>query len=369
MRAGFADDLRCPECASELALEAFGTRESAITEGALRSRCGRAYPIVGGVPRLLPDDLAATLPQRFGEFFAAHPELRPASSADTRQETLDTARAFGDEWQRFPELLDVHQQIFDWYFEGPREMRWDGLRALDAGCGMGRWLHFAAERGARIVGMDASAAIDVAAARDGHRADLVQADLRKPPFALSAFDLVYSLGVVHHLEDPVVGVRVLSGLVRPGGELRLYVYRSLEGDPPLRRALLSGVTAVRRVTTRLPYAVLHAFCWVVSLVATGAFLWPRRLLRRGALGDRLTRGLPLVQYTDVPFGMLVAEQFDRFAAPIEFRYTREQVEGWIEAIGFERIAVLPELGWRAIARRPRGQSASEQARGDPSSLG
>jgi SAM-dependent methyltransferase len=303
------------------------------------------------VPRILPDDLAGTLPGRFPRFFDEHPELRPRASSAARQGTLDTADAFGDEWQRFPELLDVHRQIFEWYFEGPQDVQWEGLRALDAGCGMGRWLHFAAERGARAVGVDASAAIDVAAARDGHRADFVQADLRRPPFAPGAFDLVYSLGVVHHLEQPVEGVRVLSSLVRPAGELRLYVYRSLRAEPALRRALLAAVTALRRVTTRLPYPVLHAFCWLVADVATLAFLLPRRLLRRWPWGDRLTRGLPLVQYTDVPFRMLVAEQFDRFAAPIEFRYTQDDVAGWIDAIGFERVAVLAGLGWRAIARR------------------
>ena len=118
-----------------------------------------------------------------------------------------------------------------------------------------------------------------------------------------------------------------------------------------RTTMASLITALRRMTTRLPYALLHAFCWLVGVVATLAFLWPRRLFRRFVWGERLTRGLPLVQYADVPFRMLVAEQFDRFAAPIEFRYRREDVAGWIRAIGFEEVAILPELGWRAIARR------------------
>ena len=109
---------------------------------------------------------------------------------------------------------------------------------LDAGCGMGRWLHFARAAGAEIVGMDVSAAIDVAAAREGDGADFVQADLRFPPFAPESFDLVYSLGVVHHLEEPMAGVRALAKLVRPGGELRLYVYRTLEDEPWWKRLLL-----------------------------------------------------------------------------------------------------------------------------------
>ena len=248
--------------------------------------------------------------------------------------------------------MKVHEAIFRWYFEGPAEVRWEGLEVLDAGCGMGRWLHFARRAGARVVGMDVSQAIDVAAAREGGGADFVQADLRRPPFAPASFDLVYSLGVVHHLEDPLAGVRALARLVRPGGEVRLYVYRTLDDEPLWRRALFAAVTRLRRVTTRLPYPAVHAVAWLVAAAASALFLWPRRLLRRWSAGDRLTRGLPLVHYTDVPFRMLVAEQFDRLVAPIEGRFTREEVAGWLRDAGLDVVAILPDLGWRAIGRRP-----------------
>jgi SAM-dependent methyltransferase len=261
-------------------------------------------------------------------------------------------RAFGDEWQRFPQLLDVHRGIFEWYFEGPPPVHWQGLQVLDAGCGMGRWLHFAVEKGAEIVGMDVSPAIDVAAARDGDHADFVQADLRWPPFPPESFDLVYCFGVLHHLEEPQVGVRALAKLVRPGGELRLYVYRTLEGEPWWKRGLFAVVTGLRHLTTRLPYVAVHAISSFVSVVATVLLLWPRRLLRRWRWGDRLTRPLPLVHYADVPFRMLVSEQFDRLVAPIEGRFRRDQVEDWLRDVGFDVVAILPGLGWRAIGRRP-----------------
>ena len=45
-------------------------------------------------------------------------------------------------------------------------------------------------------------------------------------------------------------------------------------------------------------------------------------------------------------------QFDRLVAPIEGRFCREDVEGWLRDVGFEVVAVLPGLGWRAIGRRP-----------------
>jgi SAM-dependent methyltransferase len=270
-------------------------------------------------------------------------------------------RAFADEWRRFPDLLEVHKEIFHWYFEGLQPMQWDGVEVLDAGCGMGRWLHFARLAGARIVGMDVSAAIEVAAAREGQMADFVQADLRTPPFASRSFDLVYCLGVLHHLEDPVAGVRALAQLVRPGGQLRLYVYRTLKDEPAWRRTVLAGVTGLRRVTTRLPYWMVHAVAWVLSVVATIFFLWPRRLVRRWSAGERVTRALPLIHYADVPFRMLVSEQFDRLVAPIEGRYSREEVVRWLLEAGLDVEAILPGLGWRAIGRVRRQESLHDES--------
>ena len=358
MRGAFAEGLRCPCCRAAFAVEVREERAGVVREAALRAPCGRAFPVIEGVPRILPPDLAADLPARHPAFFERHPDLGPVAPTAVRPDSLRTQRAFGDEWRRFPELLAVHERIFHWYFEGPRPPVFEGRRVLDAGCGMGRWLHFVRRSGAEVVGMDASPAIDVAAAREGDAADFVQADLRWPPFPPSSFDLVYSFGVVHHLEEPEAGVGALAGLVRPGGELRLYVYRSLEDEGLARRALLGAVTLLRRVTTRLPYAALHAVSWMVSALATAFFLLPRRLLRRAALGDRLTRGLPLVHYADVPFRMLVAEQFDRVGAPLEGRYRADEVEGWLRRAGLEVEAILPDLGWRVIARRPDAGSAA-----------
>jgi hypothetical protein len=104
---------------------------------------------------------------------------------------------------------------------------------------------------------------------------------------------------------------------------------------------------------RLPPGGLHAFSWIVAAAATALFLIPHRVGRRMPGIGRWTAQLPLTQYTDVPFRMLVAEQYDRFGAPLEGRFRREDVEAWLRGAKLDVVAILPELGWRAIAKKPR----------------
>jgi len=353
--------LRCATCGESYRLDVYAGSGNLIREAALRCRCWRPVPVIAGVPRILPEGIEHTLVAAHAEFYRRHPGFLPRSPAAGLAPPVRTLHAFGDEWRRFPGLLGVHERIFDWYFEGPEPVRWKGLRVLDAGCGMGRWLHFARRSGADIIGMDLSPAVDVAAAREGDGVEFVQADLRRPPFPPESFDLVYCLGVLHHLEEPLEGVRALSRLVRPGGELRIYVYRTFEGEPRWKRALLATVTGLRRITTQLPYSAVHVTAWLVAVLATLLLIWPCRLLSRWAWGERLVQGLPLAHYTDVPFRMVVSEQFDRLVAPIERRFSRQAVEGWLRDVGFEIVAILPGLGWRAIGRRPTAGEATHAA--------
>ena len=68
----------------------------------------------------------------------------------------------------------------------------------------------------------------------------------------------------------------------------------------------------------------------------------------------LAESLPLKQYASYPFSVCVNDQFDRFSAPIERRYTRAQVRGWFERAGMEEVAVRPHYGWVGTGRLRAG---------------
>jgi hypothetical protein len=74
---------------------------------------------------------------------------------------------------------------------------------------------------------------------------------------------------------------------------------------------------------------------------------PSKMLSKSGPGRRLTRYLPLQTYVNYPFGVLVNDQFDRFSAPLERRFTKTEVEAMMRRAGLVDIEVLPNYGWVA----------------------
>lgn len=103
---------------------------------------------------------------------------------------------------------------------------------LVVGCGSGRHAVQAATRyaGARVLGVDLSRASLGYAQRKSEELGLTnvryaQADLLE--LKDLSFDVIECVGVLHHMEDPQEGLRILSGLLRPGGVMYLGLYSRL----------------------------------------------------------------------------------------------------------------------------------------------
>lgn len=374
MRKNLLELIVCPLCAGSLALESFDAQSSDETlAGLLGCRCGASYPIIGGIPRLLPPELQSMLWEMHPEFYRQYGERLPAGIMPLEQsrdvtvieeddkalsKQRETARSFGYEWQAFSEILPDYESNFRWYFErfSPEDFR--GKRILDAGCGTGRHTYYASQTAREVIAMDLSQAIEVAARnnREHRNTHFVQADIYRPPFRPDSFDFIYSLGVLHHLPDPEKGFRSLLRLLRRGGFMNIYLYWNLEGEAAWRRALLHVVTGARRITTRMPHKMLKKVSWGVAALFEVAFVTPARILGRFNTTSSLADRVPLGHYRKYSFRVLHTDQFDRFSAPIENRYSSAEVAGWFERAGLEDVKILGGQGWRASGRNG-GQKA------------
>jgi len=325
--------------------------------------CGARYSIIGGIPRILTPEFQSMLWEMHPEFFQKFKERLPesllpkgAEDASATDKSVakqrETARSFGYEWQAFSEMLPDYESNFLWYFErfSPEEFR--GQRILDAGCGTGRHTYYMSQLAREVVAMDLSQAIEVAARnnRANENTHFIQADIYHPPFPPDSFDFIYSLGVLHHLPDPEKGFRSLLGLLRAGGFANIYLYWNLEGEAAWKRGLLHVVTGVRLVTTRIPHTLLKKASWVAAALFEVMFVTPARILDKVPLTRPLAARVPLGHYRRYSFRVLYTDQFDRFSAPIENRYSRAEVAGWFERAGGADVVILGGQGWRASGR-------------------
>lgn len=306
--------LVCPACGGE-----FAPGDARIVCRA----CGLEVAAPGGVPRFVPAGLDETSER--------------------------TRRSFGYEWTHFADWTASGDTNFQDYFGDLELARLSQALVLDAGCGMGRHARMLGPHVGQLVALDFSDAIDQAAQALAvlPHAGCLQADLANPPLRDASFDFVYSLGVLHHLEDTSGALARLARLTRPGGRLRVYLYWQPEG---WRGRVLSLVNALRPITTRLPFGVLKAWCFCLSVGLWLGLIVPYRAL--AALGATWVTRLPLFQYVKYPFVILYNDQFDRFSAPLEKRYRAEQVRALLAAAGLIDIRVWPRYGWIAEGRRP-----------------
>ena len=336
MRPDLLAWLRCPACGGSfdnisfrgsvrLQADLVGPAEAGRSEdGTLRcSNCGLDTPVRHGIPRFvdLPEDETARR----------------------------TQASFGYEWTHFNDWRPSGETNFNDYFQA---LDLESLRTavvLDGGCGMGRHARQIARFARRVVAIDFSRAIDQAAANtaEAGNVDCVQADLLALPLADGAFDFAYSLGVLHHLDRTEQALARLVRTLKPGGRLRIYLYWKRHG---WKGRLLDAVTVARRVTTRMPFPVLRAFCRVLSYGLFGGVVLPYRAL--STAGVRGIEEWPLFVYSKYPFNVLYNDQFDRFSAPIEKRYDPDEVRALLERAGLVNVTVRPCFGWLADGIKP-----------------
>jgi len=292
-----------------------------------------SYPIVDGIPRLLPDA-----------------PLRESPGAATQE-------SFGYEWEHFDALLpDYEQEVQNYFYVVPEDKLNDAV-ILDAGCGMGRWAHYVCRKSIRrLYALDFSRAIDRAARTlaDMSAAHCIQADICRLPFRPQTFDFVYSLGVLHHLENPDLGMASLVKSMKENGSLLVYLYYALENRPAFYRIIFRAITWARRTTSKLSKPWMHRLAWVIGLgiyLPLAKFAW---LLEKIGLKDA-AKNIPLYHYRNATIRFMVGDAFDRFATPIENRYTRAEIEAWLK-----RYDLLPVFSdrtpyWVAYSQRITGK--------------
>lgn len=313
--------INCLHCRSDLSLRNIEETEGAeiIEADLFCSTCSAVYPVIRGVPRFVSHEVS-------------------------RKTDLHTGEKFAVSWKKFSRLdARYHQQFFDWLAPvTPADLK--GKIVLEAGCGKGRHTAVVADSGAKqVVSVDIGDSVDIAYANAGHlpNVHIIQSDINAMPFS-NVFDVAFSVGVLHHMEDPRSGFNAVSRLVKPGGTICVWLYgRENNGwIVNLINPLRHGVTSKVSGSVLSPIAVL---------MTIPLFIVAKFLVRPYAQLQSKNNWMPELFYQrylayigEFDFKEIESIVFDHLVAPVAYYLRRSEIEAWFD--NTERFS-KPLLRW------------------------
>ena len=261
--------------------------------------------------------------------------------SDAAQEQLGSPERFGHSWNIFNEILPIHEEQFVRWTSGIEEADWKGKRFLDVGCGIGRNSWWPLTYGAA-----SSLSIDIdertlAAARSNlakYDSAVVENRSAYEINETDQFDIAFSIGVIHHLDDQPAAVRQMQQAVRPGGTVLVWLY-GYENNEWLVRFF---DPARRFFFSKLPLSLVY----FLSLPAT-ALLW---LFLKVGLGR--TEYMRLIR--TFSFRHLRAIVYDHMIPRIARYYKKSEAIALLEEAGLKDVQAhwVNEMSWTVTGVKP-----------------
>lgn len=266
---------------------------------------------------------------------------------------LKTVEGFGEEWSKFDQSeLDERErlQIFESYFKiFPWESLPENAKGFDLGCGSGRWAKSVAPRVGTLVCIDASAdALEVAKTnlKNQTNCEFHNASVAEMPLENGSMDFGYSLGVLHHIPNPIEGIKQCTSKLKKGAPFLIYLYYAFDNRPAWFRAVWKISDIFRRGIAKLPTSLKHFVAEVIALTVYFPLARIAYLLEKIGLN---VSAFPLSIYRDKSFYTMRTDALDRFGTRLEYRFTRREIEEMLSEAELEKIEFSDEMPfWCAV---------------------
>lgn len=295
------------------------------------------------------------------KFFLEHDSLSIPSFVEDEDYNIDeaTVRAFAKEWALYNEFSDEDlEQIGAEYFDIINlDDFGDDAEALDIGCGSGRWSIYVAPFFKKIEALDPNVSIVHAASINKKYRNIrfTHASVSAIPFPDNSFDLVFSLGVLHHVPNTNEAIAKAIQKVKPGGSLLLYLYYALDNRGWGYKQLFKGVNLIRLFISRMPAFIKEWSCDLIALLIYLPLSYISLGLQLTRLRPLILLGLkmPLAYYAGKSFTIMRNDALDRFGTPLEKRFTKHEIYSTLCEYGMTEIIFSENAPfWHVRAKKP-----------------
>lgn len=264
---------------------------------------------------------------------------------------------FGDEWLKFndfenDELEKIGKDYFD-IIDGLNIINSESI-VLDAGCGTGRWSKVLCNKVKFIEAIDPSNAV-VAAKRllkNENSIRVTKANIDTIPFADNTFDLVMSVGVLHHIPNTQDALTKLVQKIKSGGYFYGYLYYNFENRGVFFKTLFWLSNLLRKGISKSPSIIKGTICDIIALVIYFPCAKIARLIKWVFEGKKYYQNIPLSYYYDKSLMIMRNDALDRFGTRLEKRYSKSNIIELSEKCGLTDIKFSDrEPYWHFIAKK------------------
>lgn len=265
--------------------------------------------------------------------------------------TSQTIHDFGEQWIQFKKnegyygsqglLKDLLHP-----FLTPDDIK--DKQVADIGSGTGRIVKMLLDAGAsHVTGIEPSKAFQVMQQQNfpASRVTLLQGKGEiLPPIAV--LDYVFSIGVLHHIPDPIPVVQAAYRALKPGGRFVVWLYGQ-EGN----EIYLSVAPVLRGFTKKMPDRWLIFLSWMLAVPLTLYIGLCRyiKLPMRTYMRDHLGR---------LSFHQRVMTIFDQLNPAYAKYYKKQEAIDLIQNAGFVHVQTFNRHGysWTVIGTKPNARS-------------
>jgi len=259
---------------------------------------------------------------------------------------INVVNDFGMEWSKFDQssVSEIElKKIFQKYFS---IFPWDKLppnaKGFDLGCGSGRWAFFVAPKVDKLYCIDpAKDALEVAQKKLSKysNCEFYNVIVDDIPLEDNSMDFGYSLGVLHHIPNTQLGLKICVDKLKPNAPFLLYLYYALDNKPLWFRTIWKVSDFFRKFISIMPYPIKYIVTQVIAFIVYLPLARLSKLLSKFGFD---VKNIPLSFYKDKSLYTMRTDALDRFGTRLEHRFTRKEIEKMMLNSGLANIEFREE---------------------------